>query len=224
MSWCLGSPMTPEEKKAYKKAWAAANPEKVAASKERYRKKKRLRDRVYYKENREKILAQMKAYREAHRDETLAKKKAWKEDNKDKVMAWYWANREKGLERMRGWHSKNKDKDLAYQKYKRDTDPCYKIGKTLRSRLRSALKRNFKSGSAVRDLGCSIEYLKTYLEGKFEPGMSWDNWAHDSWHIDHIVPLASFDLTDREQLLKACHYTNLQPLWAKDNLSKGDSI
>jgi hypothetical protein len=52
--------------------------------------------------------------------------------------------------------------------------------------------------------------------------MSWDNWTTDGWHIDHIKPLASFDLTDRQQLLLACHYTNLQPLWAIDNLSKGD--
>jgi desulfoferrodoxin (superoxide reductase-like protein) len=54
--------------------------------------------------------------------------------------------------------------------------------------------------------------------------MTWDNWTTDGWHIDHIKPLASFDLTDRKQLLEACHYTNLQPLWAKDNLIKSDKI
>jgi len=54
--------------------------------------------------------------------------------------------------------------------------------------------------------------------------MTWDNWTLDGWHIDHIKPLASFDLTDRKQLLEACHYTNLQPLWAKDNLTKNDKI
>jgi len=62
------------------------------------------------------------------------------------------------------------------------------------------------------------------LESKFQPDMNWDNWASDGWHIDHIKPLASFDLTDREQLLIACHYTNLQPLWAKDNIAKSDKI
>jgi hypothetical protein len=61
--------------------------------------------------------------------------------------------------------------------------------------------------------------LRARLEVKFQQGMSWDNYGQ--WHIDHIKPLAKFDLTDRTQFLAACHYTNLQPLWAEDNLSKG---
>lgn len=87
-----------------------------------------------------------------------------------------------------------------------------------------AIKGNSKNGSAVRDLGCSIEELKTYLESKWQPGMNWDNWSKDGWHIDHIRPLASFDLSDPEQLRQACHYTNLQPLWAEDNFKKSDSV
>jgi len=81
-----------------------------------------------------------------------------------------------------------------------------------------------KAGSAVRDLGCSVEFLKQYLESKFLPGMTWENWAKRGWHIDHITPLDTFDLTNREQFLQCCHYTNLQPLWWRDNLSKGTKI
>lgn len=92
----------------------------------------------------------------------------------------------------------------------------------LRSRLCSAIKNGYKAGSFVRDLGCTIEQLRAYLEEQFKPGMTWDNWALDGWHIDHIKPLTSFDLTDREQFKKACHYTNLQPLWAEENFSKQD--
>lgn len=80
----------------------------------------------------------------------------------------------------------------------------------------------YRNGSAVRDLGCSIPEFKTYIENKFVDGMSWDN--HGEWHLDHIKPLASFDLTDRSQLLIACHYTNYQPLWAIDNLKKGCQV
>src|SRR5208337_1534913 len=89
----------------------------------------------------------------------------------------------------------------------------------LRARLRVAVKNNYKSGSAVFDLGCTIEFLKTYISRQFQIGMTWENRGR-VWHIDHIKPLCSFDLTLREQLLEACHYTNLQPLFEKDNLTK----
>lgn len=96
--------------------------------------------------------------------------------------------------------------------------------KNLRSRLYDALKNNQKIGSAVSDLGCSIEELKVHLESKFQLGMTWNNWTKDGWHIDYIRPLASFDLTDKNQVKEACKYINLQPLWAEDNLSKGDTL
>lgn len=110
----------------------------------------------------------------------------------------------------------------SYKKEKYATDIQFKLRQILRSRLTKAISRDYKTGSAVRDLGCTIAELKTYLELLFQPGMSWDNWIPDGWHIDHIKPLASFDLTNREQFLQACHYTNLQPLWAEENLSKKD--
>ena len=99
-----------------------------------------------------------------------------------------------------------------------------RLRQNLRRRLHNAVKNSQKAGSSIRDVGCTIEHLKSYLESKFQPGMTWDNWTHDGWHIDHIKPLASFDLTDREQFKEACHYTNLQPLWAEENLSKGAKL
>ena len=113
---------------------------------------------------------------------------------------------------------------LDYVKKRRKIDIQFKLSLTLRARLNKAVRGNYKTGSAIRDLGCSIDEFKVYLESKFLSGMSWDNWNCNGWHIDHIKPLASFDLTDRNQLLQACHYANLQPLWAKDNISKGDKI
>lgn len=100
------------------------------------------------------------------------------------------------------------------------SEPQYKLSILLRGRLNMALKKNFRSGSAVRDLGCSIEELKMHLEQKFQEGMNWRN--HGKWHIDHIKPLSSFDLEKRKEFLKAVHYSNLQPLWAIDNLIKKD--
>ncbi len=104
------------------------------------------------------------------------------------------------------------------------TDPGFRICKNLRSRVGDAIRNGQKAGSAVRDLGCTVEELKKHLESRFRPGMTWENWSPTGWHIDHIKPLASFDLTDRAQFLQACCYTNLQPLWAEDNLKKGASV
>lgn len=106
------------------------------------------------------------------------------------------------------------------RKKRMEEDLNFKLSARLRDRLNNALTNNQKAGSAVDDLGCSVEELKRHLESQFQPGMTWKNWSHDGWHIDHIKPLISFDLTDRNQFLEACHYTNLQPLWAKDNFSK----
>jgi len=113
---------------------------------------------------------------------------------------------------------KNNQRD----KRRKQADPEYRLSQLLRDRLRKALKSGYKSGSAVRDLGCSIAEFRSYLESKFEVGMSWTN--HGSgpgkWNIDHIVPLSKFDLTSRQHVVLACHYRNLQPLWFEDNIKK----
>jgi hypothetical protein len=105
-------------------------------------------------------------------------------------------------------------------------DVYYRLRIILRARLCAAIKNNQKVGSAIADLGCSIEELRAYLESRWQPGMSWDNYGQQvgKWNIDHIIPLSAFNLSDRNQLLKACHYSNLQPLWAVNNYSKGDKI
>ena len=92
----------------------------------------------------------------------------------------------------------------------------------LRSRFHKALRGKFKAGSAIRDLGCSIAYFKAYIAQQFTEGMTWDNYGE--WHLDHKRPLAAFDLTSREDWLRAAHYTNYQPLWAEDNHTKNAKL
>ncbi len=112
------------------------------------------------------------------------------------------------------------------EKYKNDLQ--FRLADLQRSRLRDALKGNQKVGSAVSDLGCTIPELQAHLEVRFKPGMAWKNQGRHKgrrcWEIDHIKPLSSFDLTDRKQFLAAVHYTNLQPLWAEENRSKGAKV
>ena len=111
--------------------------------------------------------------------------------------------------------------NTTYQVARCKVDPGFKLMKTLRSRLTIALKRKNakKSKSTLELTGCEFSFLKDYLEAKFKEGMTWEN--HGEWHLDHIRPCCSFDLTIEEEQKKCFHYTNLQPLWAEENLSKG---
>jgi hypothetical protein len=130
------------------------------------------------------------------------------------------ANKVKISEQKAAWHQQNKHS--IKDRYHNDVQ--FKLRHQLRVRLNGIVAKNQKVGSAVNDLGCSTQYLKKHIESKWQPGMTWDNWTKDGWHIDHIRPLSSFDLSDRSQLLQACNYTNLQPLWATDNLIKGSKV
>jgi hypothetical protein len=138
---------------------------------------------------------------------------AYRKDNANKLKKYFKeygeANREKISARSLRRYQNNIQANLAT---------------TLRNRFNRAVKKEWKKGSAVRDLGCTITEFKIYLESKFQDGMSWENKGRGGWHIDHMIPLSAFDLTDREQVKEACHYTNLQPLWEVDNLIKGNNI
>lgn len=111
---------------------------------------------------------------------------------------------------------------VKYEKARKKVDPAFKLLKTLRSRLSSALKNQnaIKSNKTMDLVGCTIPFLRGYLEANFKDGMTWEN--HGEWHIDHIKPCASFNLLDEKEQKKCFHYKNLQPLWATENLSKGD--
>jgi hypothetical protein len=104
------------------------------------------------------------------------------------------------------------------------TDIQFKLRKNLRGRLWLALAGKNKSASTLRLLGCTIEHLKSHLESQFTEGMSWDNYGLQGWEVDHIISIKSFDLTDPAQQRECFHFSNLQPLWAEDNRSKGAKL
>lgn len=179
--------------------------ERVSTWREKNREKTRESAKRYYYNNQDKI----QKYKEENEEAIAARKKAWRKSNPNYQHQYYLRNKE----RLR-------KKNNEYEKKRCAVDPCYKLKKNLRTRLYHALKGQAKNGSAVKDMGCTVAELKTYLESKFQPGMTWENYSIHGWHIDHIKPLADFDLSDRNELLKACHFTNLQPLWAEDNMRK----
>ena len=103
------------------------------------------------------------------------------------------------------------------ERYKKDIN--YRINQVLRARVKTFITGKNKSISSLELIGCDVEELRKYLELQFEKGMTWENYGE--WHIDHIRAISFFDLTDEEQQKKCFHYSNLQPLWAFENMSKG---
>lgn len=175
----------------------------------------KIKQKEHYIENREKLLVKQKEYYETHKEEMAAYQKEYNEKNSEKVKARRRAYRESHKEELNKKATERKAIDLNF-----------KLACNLRSRLNQAIKTNAKVGSAIRDLGCSIPFFREYIASKFLPGMTWDNWGKgkDKWHLDHVIPLVAFDLTDREQFLQAVHYLNYQPLWEPDNLKKNKKI
>lgn len=142
------------------------------------------------------------------------RKKRWREKNPEKAREW-----------LRKWERENPEKKRENRKKSRDRrkkDPLVIAQKRVRGRTLDAFKRkrwNKKSGTREL-LGCSREMLVSHIESKFAKGMSWDN--RDKWHIDHIVPLSSANSI--EELERLAHFSNLRPMWAIENMAKGDKI
>lgn len=178
--------------------------------------KKATLDKRYYLENKEKVIKKVREHQIANRAHREKYIREYYIKNKEKINK---HNKEYRLSHL-------KEANAFARKYLREnyyTNVPFRLRRLLRRSLYGYLKQgSTRSVSAVRHLGCSVQELKFYLESKFQVGMSWKNWGINGWHIDHIRPLSSFDFSNGEEARLACHYTNLQPLWAKDNLTKSD--
>lgn len=182
--------------------------------------------KLYYQANRERLSEKRKHFYQENKEKRLANCKRYRDKNKDKIKQYREENKEKYRDFSKKYQQENKEnlktKRLAYEKRRAKTDPHFKLRRSLRHRLRESLKYKKwnKNSSLASYIGCDKETLKKYFESKFLDGMSWEN--HGEWHIDHIVPLSS--ARTEEELYRLCHYTNLQPLWAIDNLRKSDKV
>lgn len=146
--------------------------------------------------------------------------------NRDKIIAYNKQRYEKKKGEIkdykRKWCQKNKGHRNVCQRSRRKTDTNFRLTQNLRTRIVKVLKGINKSASTMELVGCTIDEFKSHLQEQFQPGMTWENYG--KWHIDHIMPCASFDLANPEQQRQCFHHTNMQPLWAEDNLAKGDRI
>jgi len=164
--------------------------------------------RQRYERNREKELTRNRKYRKTNIDKVRAHDR---ERNK--------TEERRALMRMCGKRPKYRKRTNERRRERRRTDPAYRLECNLRRRLHNALKGKNKSASTMKLLGCSISHLRNHLEQQFQPGMTWEN--QGKWHVDHMLACDTFDLEDPEQQRRCFHWTNLQPLWGPENISKG---
>ena len=128
----------------------------------------------------------------------------------------------KNKERIKEWFLKNKQHTRDYERNKYKTDINYKLRMLCRSRIRAALKGNFKSASTMELIGCTIDELRSHLESLVEPWMTWEN--HGLWDIEHKKAMSNFDLRCPVQQHACCHWSNLQPMEHIANMKKGAKI
>ena len=173
--------------------------------------------RIYREKNRDKINARIREWSKS--EERQKKIKAYRKKNREKLLK-YWVEYRKRPGQKEKFNSYFKE----WINKKLKNDPNFKIKMQLGHRIYMALKVNgiSKSRRTMKLLGCTVAELWKHLESKFQPGMTRENYG--KWHVDHIKPCALFDLTKPEEQAKCFHYTNLQPLWAKDNIRKGKKL
>jgi hypothetical protein len=162
--------------------------------------KQRLANRRWYEANKDRHAAGVKRNYELNREKYLAQNKARRAANREEYRA----------------------KCRAYIKKRYETEPDFRLKEFLRSRMHAALKakRVNKTERSIELLGCTIDEFRKHIESQWLPGMTWENHTYKGWHIDHIKPVNTFDFTDLEQQKQCFHYTNLRPLWWRENNSR----
>tara|TARA_R110000824_G_scaffold381772_1_gene574763 strand:- start:26 stop:766 length:741 start_codon:yes stop_codon:yes gene_type:complete len=197
------------------KKYREENPEKVRAGQKKYR-----------EQNLEKARARSKKWREANPAYLKAQRKKWCEDNPTYHKKYREANREKVFAAQRKWRKENPHYSKHYKSNRSRNDPTFRLQHNLQTGLYGCLSGKQKKSRTMEYVGIDLEKLWEHFESKFTDGMTRENYGE--WHVDHIRPLSSFDFYSCEEgseefenlLYQAWYYTNLQPLWAKDNLSK----
>ena len=204
-------------RKAYRKQWYLDHKEKI----KQYHKQWRL-------DHKEEIKQYNKQWRLDHKKKIKQCNKQWylnhKEYQKQRVKQYYLDHKEQQYKKHKKWRLNHKEQRNQHQRERKKNDPNFKILANLRSRQYLALKGKNKSASTIELLGCTPKELWDHLMScdTLEHWMTKENYG--VWHVDHIIPCASFDLTDPQQQRQCFYYTNLRPLSATANLIKGSKI
>lgn len=190
---------------------------------EKSRKRARLRSIEYNKRHPKRHAESFKRYRLANKEKRKETERNYRKNNPDKVKLWKKNYAEKHKEQIREKtrlrRINNREKENERSRRYRNSSPQNILKHNLRNRIRLVLKGLRRGGHLPELVGCSIDFLKKHLESKFQEGMNWDNYG--KWHVDHIKPCEAFDLINIEEQKECFNWKNLQPLWGKDNISKG---
>lgn len=170
--------------------------------------------KIYREKNKEKIIAYLKEYREKKKEELKIKNRERGKKNYEKNKILKLEKQAKQRQKPE-YKEKHNQYSKTYVKKRRKKDPVFKIRGNIRARFNSIFKSDkiIKDKSIIELIGCDFNFLKKYIEDKFLPTMSWENYGK-YWHIDHIKPCSLFDLSLIEEQKICFHYTNLQPLFA----------
>ena len=212
------------------KEYYLKNKEHIKKLEKKYRLKNKERIKEYYKEwllknsgyNKKYRLENKEKLNERRREYMSIKENRERKNKKRREFLSIKENRERKRKRVNQHRLKHRERINKNIRLKRASDHNFRLKSCLRGKIRKVVKGEYKSASTMKLLGCTIDELWVHLESKFEPEMTREN--HGKWHVDHIIPCASFDFSDPEQQKKCFHYTNLQPLWAVDNIRKGAKI
>ena len=143
--------------------------------------------------------------------------------NKAYSRVYYEANKENLKAKRKAFREANKEKERARLKACYTSNIPFRLLQVVKGGVYRVAGKKVKKQEAMDLLGCTFEEYQEYLESKFQPGMTWENHAREGWHIDHILPLKESEVSEEEKL-KRLHYKNTQPLWAEDNISKGNKL
>ena len=188
----------------------------------------KINQRNRYLKNREYRIQRSKEYKLKNKENVSEKNRNRYLKQREKKLAYQKQQRLDKPEYMKEYRIKNKEHirqvTNKWKNNKIKTDLNFKIKQNIKTRIISVLNGKSKSASTAKLLGCSIEKFIMYLEAQFwkDERIDWITYGPRGWHLDHIKPCASFDLTDPEQQKKCFHYTNLQPLWWDENIAKAD--
>ena len=159
-------------------------------------------------------------YRERLRRQKSSYYQKTKEVAKERAKNYYYENRDKRLVQISELQKQKREQINQWRRNRERDVPEFKLANNIRKQVCKALSRNQKSCKSFDLIGCSPLDLRQHLEQHFDSRMSWENYG-SYWHVDHIRPLASFDLSDPDQQKRAFHWSNLQPLSASENRKKG---